>query len=60
MRVQVSCINWTHPTAPHAAVWVKNAPLERGGMSEYFGTYGEAIQYADKLAIRLYNLSKED
>lgn len=53
-RVQVCMINWNRPDAPHAVVFVENAPIEQGGMSLYFDTFATAVAYADKLANRLY------
>jgi hypothetical protein len=35
-------------------VWVKDAPPEHGEMSKYFGTYAEAITFAERLAYRLH------
>lgn len=50
-RWRVACINWSHPTAPHATAYLIdiNGLLRYG---EYFATHAEAITYADKQARR--------
>ena len=49
-RWKVACINWGHPTAPHATAYLMGG--EGMIFNRYFATHAEAITYADKQARR--------
>ncbi|WP_461169288.1 hypothetical protein [Arthrobacter sp. Z1-15] len=50
-RWKVACINWGHPTAPHALAYLMTPSGAFGG-GKYFATHAEAITYANKQARR--------
>jgi hypothetical protein len=45
-RIRVACINWSHPRAPHAVVYLE------GMFDRYFATWSEAIEWVDMTARR--------
>lgn len=58
-RVKVACINWTHPDAPHALVYVLDSA--EGIVAErFFDTWAEAITRATTWFDRTYGRIDRD
>ena len=53
VRVKVACINWSHPTAPHAIVYLTGGEFAERVPSVFVDNHANAITYADGLATRL-------
>lgn len=49
VRIKVACCNWSHADAPHAAVYF-TGPGTDHWRDAYFGTWAEAMAFADRLA----------
>ena len=48
-RGQVACINWSHPTAPHALAYFRDG-FGRAYGAKYFATWADAMAYVTRAA----------
>ena len=55
-RPRIGCMNWSHPDAPKAVVFV---PTRMGEQDAFFDTWAEAIEFANRYA-RLWQRREAD